>query len=100
VLSYSESDLDSAMAREEPDLKAAAFFALMCGEAREALGEHEAALQLFQQAINIARVALDPMGEVLAFDSLLVAVTRSECRRVLTCADVCRCRHSISWWLP
>jgi hypothetical protein len=79
VLSYSESDLANAMAREEPDLKAAAFFALMCGEAREALGEHEAAVQLFQQAINIARVSLDPMGEVLAFDRLVVAVTRRVC---------------------
>jgi hypothetical protein len=60
----SDSDLEIAMLKDPPDLKAAAAFALLAGEARAALGQREAAIQMFQQAINMARVALDPMGEV------------------------------------
>jgi len=75
ALSYSEGDLERSMLKDPPDLKAAAAFATQSGEAREELGQREFAVQMFQQAINMARVALDPMGEVLAFNKLVLAMT-------------------------
>jgi hypothetical protein len=75
ALLYCERDLEKAMLKDPPDLKAAAAFATLSGEAREALGQRESAIEMFQQAINIARVALDPMGEVLAFNRLVLAMT-------------------------
>ena len=57
VLSWSESDLEIAMLKEEPDLKAAAAFAMQGGEAREELGQRESAIQMFQQVWKYMDVA-------------------------------------------
>ena len=75
ALLYCEKDLEQAMLKDPPDFKAAAAFATLSGEARQALGQRDSAVEMFQQAINIARVALDPMGEVLAFSKLVLAMT-------------------------
>jgi hypothetical protein len=86
------------MLKDPPDLKAAAAFALISGQARVAIGQRDAGVQMFQQAMyddvtliyddvtlmyddvtlmyqvqmfqqamNMARVALDPLGEVGLF---------------------------------
>ena len=53
---------------------AAAAFALTSGEARVVLRQRDAGILMFQQAINMARVALDPLGEVRAFKLLNIYV--------------------------
>ena len=74
ALTYCERDLEKAMLKDPPDLKAAAAFALTSGEARVVLRQRDAGILMFQQAINMARVALDPLGEVRAFKLLNIYV--------------------------